>query len=545
MVKRQRLLFRCGVLLFGIGLLLLLGNSNARVLSLLSNTVLLTAATCAISMPVGTILALLLLRTDVPLGRLAVLLLAAMLFLPLYLQAAAWDAGFGQLGWFSLAQGKFASPLLRGWLAAVWIHATAAIPWVTLLVGVALRWSDGRREEAARLEGSLLQVFGLVTLRRCLPAMAVAALWVAMLTAGEMTVTDLFDIRTFAEELYTGFAWYEGVQDIPGWHAALYLSGCLAGLTIVAAAVLLHGADQIPGGRSPRFRLGASRWLLMLCVWAVLLIVIGVPLANLVYKAGLRVEQVGLERVRYWSGAQFVQYVIPRPGAYRATAAWLYQREFFWTLVISTCTATTVMALSAPLVMFARRGGLAALPAVLTVAGGMAFSGPLVGLAVVWLRTRSRNALAIWLFDETVFGAVLATSCRALPLAVMICWVAAVTLNRQTLEAATLDGAGPIRQFLSVILPQRRRAFAIAWLVAFAVAYGDLSASILVMPPGIMTLPMRVFDQLHAGVNDRVAAICLTSLAGFLLVAVLAVALVLPWIYAPARRTGQGDRSLS
>lgn len=530
MSKRQGFLFRAGAILFGMGLMGLLFSSDSRVLSLLGNTALLTAATCAISLPVGTILALLLVRTDVPQSRLALVLLAGTLFVPLYLQAAAWSAGFGQLGWYSLSQGTFGSPLLSGWLAAIWIHAVASLPWVVLLVGVTLLWRDAQLEDAARLEGSTAQVFLRVTLRRCLPGLSVAALWVALTTAGEMTVTDLFGIRTFAEELYTGFAWYEHPREIPGWQSAVFLASCLAGLTVMVLDALVEGAEQLPRRSGSQFRTGQGRWLLAALIWGVLLLVIGIPIANLVYKAGVRVEQVGLDRIRVWSWDQFVQYVIPLPGAYRSTAIWRYQQEFAWTLTIAACTASVVLAASLPLALLARRRSFAALPAALVVALGMAFSGPLVALGIVCLRTSSSSRFATWLFDETVFAPLLATSCRALPLAVLICWVAVITLNRRVLEAATLDGAGAVRRFLTVVLPLRKRAFGLAWLVAFAVAYGDLSSSILVVPPGIMTLPMRVFDQLHAGVDDRVAAICLTSLGGFFVIALVALALVLPWI---------------
>lgn len=65
----------------------------------------------------------------------------------------------------------------------------------------------------------------------------------------------------------------------------------------------------------------------------------------------------------------------------------------------------------------------------------------------------------------------------------------------------------------------------VAWLVAFAIACGELSATILVTPAGITTVPIRVFRLLHAGVRNQVAAICLTSIMGFLLIAVVVICL--------------------
>jgi len=59
--------------------------------------------------------------------------------------------------------------------------------------------------------------------------------------------------------------------------------------------------------------------------------------------------------------------------------------------------------------------------------------------------------------------------------------------------------------------------------VCAAIVFGDLAASILVVPPGVMTLPIRVFNLLHAGVDDQVAAVSLVSvgIAGLLGIIIL------------------------
>ena len=78
-------------------------------------------------------------------------LFGVMLFVPLYLQAAAWQAGFGVQGWFTLATGFPA--LLEGWPGVIWIHVMAAIPWVTLIAAVGFRDRPGigGAEPAGRL----------------------------------------------------------------------------------------------------------------------------------------------------------------------------------------------------------------------------------------------------------------------------------------------------------------------------------------------------------------------------------------------------------
>jgi iron(III) transport system permease protein len=83
------------------------------------------------------------------------------------------------------------------------------------------------------------------------------------------------------------------------------------------------------------------------------------------------------------------------------------------------------------------------------------------------------------------------------------------------LDAAAVDGAGPVARLWRVVLPCRLCGLALAWLVAAAVALGDLAASILVVPPGVTTLPIRIFGLLHYGVEDQVAGVCLAMVAMF------------------------------
>src|SRR5207245_2709890 len=52
----------------------------------------------------------------------------------------------------------------------------------------------------------LLAAAGPATLPRAMPAIGAAALWVALQAATEISVTDLMQVRTFAEEVYTQFS---------------------------------------------------------------------------------------------------------------------------------------------------------------------------------------------------------------------------------------------------------------------------------------------------------------------------------------------------
>ncbi len=56
---------------------------------------------------------------------------------------------------------------------------------------------------------------------------------------------------------------------------------------------------------------------------------------------------------------------------------------------------------------------------------------------------------------------------------------------------------------------------AAAWLIGLALALGDLMASNLVVPPGVETLAIHIFNMVHYGIQDQVAGICLALLILF------------------------------
>ncbi|MEX0613842.1 MAG: hypothetical protein WD229_17120, partial [Pirellulales bacterium] len=218
-------------MLIAAGLLgvLTLWRLEPRAGALWLNTAWLAAAACLIALPVGGALAVLVFKTDTPGRSVAGLLLVGMLFVPLYLIAGAWDAGFGLQGWHTLAA-KTASgyePWLRGWRAAIWVHALAAVPWVVLIVGAGLRAIEAEIEEDATTCATPAQVLLHVSLPRAAAAFFVAGLWVAVVATAEISVTDFFQVRTFAEEVYTQAAL--GAFDFGG-DEALSASGLWIGL---------------------------------------------------------------------------------------------------------------------------------------------------------------------------------------------------------------------------------------------------------------------------------------------------------------------------
>ncbi len=481
---------------------------DPRGASLLWNTGLLVGYTLAICLPAGMLLAWLLARTDLPGRRLAVALLVAGLFVPLFVQAGAWQAGFGLLGWHT--QFGQSPPWLRGLGGAAWVHAMAAIPWVVLAVALGLRLVEPELEEQALLDASAVKVFFHVTARAAASAGLLVGLWVAVSTAGEITATDLFQVRTYAEEVYTALTIGSLEESAASLGPGITLVACLTLGGLVLAGRLVAAERPLTVRPCRLWRLGVAGWPLAAVAAGLLLLWAALPLGNLCYQAGVEVTVTATGRTRSWSLAKAAWMVAQSP--------WRFRREFGWSLLLGVLAATTAVAVAAGLAWWGRSRPLRRGLVLLAVALALVLPGPLLALATMRILNRPGLPLLNWLYDQSVLAPWLVLSVRAIGPATLVVWHALSTVPRGLVDAAAVDGAGPWQRFFRVVLPIRWPALLLAWLVALAMATADLAATILVVPPGVTPLSIRVFGLLHYGVYDQVAGICLALVGWFALV---------------------------
>jgi len=500
-------------LLLAVAILSLL--AGPRLQGLLANTALLALGTLAIALPLGILFGVAIAKIEFPGRRLLALLFAGLLFVPLYVQAAAWNGALGTGGWLTqwLAGETYASPWLASWRGAIWIHAMGALSWIALLGAASLRTVERRLEEESLLDASPLNVLTRVSLRRGAGGFWAGALWVAIICATEIAVTDLFQIRTFAEEIYTE-ATMGPLGALPG---GLLRTDLTIGVAIIAAAVglaLLLTLPWLPAAASIqvdqvwkwRPSRGARLWIVA-GVWGLAGALLAPPLASLVWKAGIAVSQRDGAFERSWSMAKVAAMVAHSP--------WEHRREWGWSLLIAAMAMIAATLLGVLLAWQARKyrwgWGLAA-----AVAIAIAVPAPLWGVWTIALLNHPADS--IWsplttLYDRTLFAPAALQTIRALPIVGLWLWSQLASVPRDLLEAARSEGAGSLTQLCRVALPIRRLGVAAAAGMAFVLSVGELSASLLVLPPGVTTISVRIFQLLHYGVDDRVAALALSVFA--------------------------------
>jgi iron(III) transport system permease protein len=486
-----------------------------RLVLLGETTLALVGLTLALAIPAGVVGAILLERTDLPGRRLFGVVLLGTLFVPLPLFTSAWQVVLSLLQ--DVSAGEWA-PWSQGLVSAAWIHAVAGLPWVVLLVAWGLRGVERDLEEDASMLLGPLGVLWHVTLPRCAASIAAAAVWVAFQTSTEITVTDVMQVRTAAEEVYTQLLLSPEATSPPLARAVTASLGQVL-VSLVLVLVLARHAERLIPGAAMQLRpaamvpLGRWRWPLALLVGCLALGLTAVPVGGLLWRAGLaglppEWSPISLmyqftRTVRADRGTVLVMLgVVGVAGGVTATLAlvscWL-AREARWFRVLLLVLAATAWAMPGPVI------GLGLKKVIRALLDATGWPGPLASL--------------LW-YGPSYLPLLWVDCVRFLPFATAFLWPLIRLLPRELFEAARLDGARP-RQELAVLARMVWPAWLRAALATAILSLGELSAGKLVSTPGAESYAEMVFTQMHYGVTATLAAQCLLLLAVVLAAVVL------------------------
>jgi iron(III) transport system permease protein len=520
--KPSSLLFlatACGLL----ALLLTFAEPRERIL--LRNTLLLASAVLGIALPLGTAIGIAAARTDLPARQFLALWFAVSLLTPLHLLAAAWQMGLGLQSWLAYLGEPGFTAWFNGWPAAITVHSAAALPWVAWLVASAARRTERGVEELALLEAPPRTVIRRVLLPQLYPALAIAALLVFSQVTTEIAVTDFFRIRTWAEEVYVSIAvggWdaIQGTQPLgigervadldevarTWWSASqLALAGCLTllwcGLLWLAGSTLRRAALN---PTQPPLRYSWGRWRGAAgAVWLLIVAVgVGFPLSNMMIKAGWVVTRLeGNVYERSWSMAKVVQMTLGSITRYRM--------ELLTSFQAAAVAATIGLVLIVALQWLLRQQPWWLNPGLWLAVVMLVVPGPVLGL---WLISVFNHPALTWLhplYDRSLVVIELAQMLRVWPWIWSVVAVTFSTIGRGQLEQAELEGASAWHIVRRILWPQLWPSWLLAWLLGFELALGELAATILVTPPGITPLSVRLFTLLHSDYEAEVAGLCL------------------------------------
>lgn len=456
-----------------------------------------------VAVPIGTVLAVLLMRTNV-LGRQALsIALGSQLAVPLYVFAGSWNAGFGSQGWWPLTQSVAIKFDVAALLAVVFIHSVASIPWVCLITWCGLIWSQRSLEESALSEAGNRAVLLRVVAPGLRPWWILSCFWVCVPVLTEMVVTNLYQVPTVAEQVYLDAS--RGTVSPLTYPVAVAL--CI--LPVVVIAILLMRnmppwSEVISRARQHTpIVLPLRQWQLPISVvcWLVLGALVFLPIANLIVKAGWQPYMDAENVTRYgWTLSRFIVTL--------RESTTLFFPEFYWSAVLAVVSASLSMLLAVSLVMLAKNGLRRWLAGCLMLAM-IGTPGALVGVLCIYLINRSEPAILGQLYDQTIAAPVLTQQFRLLPLAWLLVQGIVASIDRRSWELSKLEGLSLVHIVRTLVIPQTGSLWLVAWMILALVSVGELSTTILVLPPGVTTLSMRLFEMLHFGMRHQDSGLCL------------------------------------
>ena len=476
---------------------------NAKLIDTFFCSFVVCSGAAGLALSMGLILALLTRCHRVPTGPMLRTALLSLILVPIYVQATAWSAGFGLQGWFRFSQVAAAISPAQAMFSVVWIHGTAISPICYLLCSMGIaRAMDTDTRQALMDFGSRYAV-ARVLLPKLGPWIAASFFISVALIGNDMVVTNLFQVPTLTESLYQQVQFNEiRIWSVLASCSFVFVLGIVV-WSIASKSFAFLSAER-SGGDQPAYSdafaiQGYWRWLGAFVGWLLVCLVVVVPIANLVAKAGwvARAEPQGIQRG--WSLFRFAESIMELGS---------FQTELLWSIQLSLYATGLALALGMSSLCLAKSRWSSSIW-IACMAMLLATPGPLINLLLIKISNSLQTDWLVYLADRTLAAPILALQSRCWPLAFGILWVAHRRFDLRHHHQMAIDRGLPVSARLWVRAKAMVLPILTSALVCFFVSFADLSSYLLVLPPGVTTVSMRMFDLLHYGVKNQDASLAL------------------------------------
>ena len=475
--------------------------TSAATLGPLARTLLLGVSVAAASAVLGTALAWLVARTDLPGRRAARLLLPLPLVMPSFIAAFALLAAFapgGLLEGLLEPLGVDRLPAFEGFWGALYVLTLFTYPYVYLPVVARLGQLPASLEESARLLGrGPAAVF-----RTVVAPQAAGAVWAGTLLVFLYTISDFGAVQLLRYETLTSSIYASRVFDRAGALAQSLLLGVLAVAVVAAERSATRGARPgrlAAGARSLRVPLG--RWR-------------GPAVALVAGVVGLAlVAPVGV--LAFWAGRGLVAGST-RAGALVSDAGGLALPAVHTATMAVVAALVAVAAVLPVAYLTVRHASRLAGTANAVIVGGFALPGLVVALALAFWTLQAPWPLAALYQTQAllVFAYVVHFGSQALRAA----QVAVAAVPSRLDDAARTLGAGRLRRLRTVELPLATPGLLAGAGLVLLSTMKELPATLLLAPPGFETLATRIWNATEDAflADASLAALSLLALSGIL-----------------------------
>jgi iron(III) transport system permease protein len=477
--------------------------TSGATLGPLARTLALGVAVAGASAVLGTALAWVVARTDLPGRRVAGLLLPLPLVMPSFIAAFALVAAFAPGGLVAGLLGPLGVerlPAFEGFWGALYVLTLFTYPYVYLPVAARLGQLPASLEESARLLGRR----PAAVFRTVVAPQAAGAVWAGTLLVFLYTISDFGAVQLLRYETLTSSIYASRVFDRTGALAQSLLLGLFAAAVVAAERSVTGAGGGRPGrlaagGRLLRVPLGRWRGPALALVTGVVGLALVAPVVVLVFWA-VRGPAAGSGR----AGA-----LVADVGGLAAPA--------LNTAAMAVLAALVAVATVLPVAyLTVRHRSRLAGWANAVVVGGFALPGLVVALALAFWTLQAPWPLAALYQSQAllVFAYVVHFGSQALRAA----QVAVAAVPARLDDAARTLGAGRLRRLRTVELPLAAPGLLAGAGLVLLSTMKELPATLLLAPPGFETLATRIWNATEDAflADASLAALALLLLSGAL-----------------------------
>jgi iron(III) transport system permease protein len=487
--------------------------------TMLMNSLAFAGGSTAIALVLGTTLAYLVVRTDVPFKPLILVASVVPLIIPGILHTIAWifiaspQIGVANVNVIRPVTGhSFNVFSIPGMSLVEGLHLS---PLVFLLMVASFRSMDPSLEESAIMSGAPLRtVVRRITIPLARPAIYAAILIMMVRGLESFEVPALLGLPSHVW-VFTARIWYVLHSQLPDYAQAGAYAMSL--LILTSIGVFAHSrltrrarAFQTVTGKGFRPRpiqLGAWRWPATGLILVYFLVAVLLPLLVLAYASTQAFYSPPTRATLSHMSLSNYPAVLQDQ---------LVRNAFKNSVILGVGSATTVMLLAAVaswLVVRTRLPGrwiidnLAFLPLVIP---GLVLG---VALLSVYLRTQ-------WLpVYGTLWILFIAYLTRYMPYGMRYASTSMFQIGRELEESALMCGAGWFQTFRRIVLPLLIPGFVAGWIYIVVVSVRELGSSLLLYSPGKEVLSIAIWEQYQDGQLPQLAALGI-MLVGALMVLV-------------------------
>lgn len=472
-------------------------NSLKEKFVIISNSFAIAFFTSLFSLIIGAPLAFLVSRTNLYFRKIIKSLCIIPFFIPPYIQAYAWIFILGKKGFLNTALMKIFSmqePIftIYGIKGVIFVLTLSYFPVVMFLISIGLESTDPTLEDACSLYRSKLGVTRWITFPLVFPYLIAGIIFTFIFAFSQFGVSALLEVRSYSVDLFVQISSFYNES-----RAALNSLPIL--LFILFLIIFLSrkwekGFFAIFITKDKKRFVKLSNWGQALgLIFSLLVIFLSfvIPIGELMFQS------------------RSLKVII---AALKASA-----KPIITSFLLAFISASLIVILSLILSSLLNKSKFNLSFRIATILP-LGIPGSILGLGLIKLWN---NELTGFIYSSFLI-IIIVYIARFIPYGILALYSNLKQVDNNLQDAAALSGASQFKINKDILIPLLKPGIKFAWVITFILCLGELTSTVLVVPPGHETLSLRIYSLMHYGESSLIAAASLIplllSLSGFLFI---------------------------